>query len=223
MPAALVKILVLYDSQTGNVEQMARLVVEGAAEIPGVEVRLRKIEGDGEARATPDDVLWADGVHTQTDEVPGSIAADTVGNGSAGSSGNSANYDKDFAGSSGWNGASENVTTVGTNGGPSAYGAFDMAGNIREYNDRRDGTSVGTRGGDYSTFNADNFKPYYSIEFFDEFYYFSGSTFAADSWAPNQGFRLAAIAPVPEPSTCAMAFAGLACGGYLVRRRRKQA
>jgi hypothetical protein len=29
--------------------------------------------------------------------------------------------------------------------------------------------------------------------------------------------------PVPEPSTYAMALAGLACGGYLLRRRRKQA
>lgn len=45
MSAEPVKILVLYDSQTGNVEQMARLVAEGAAEIAGVEVRLRKIEG----------------------------------------------------------------------------------------------------------------------------------------------------------------------------------
>jgi hypothetical protein len=36
------------------------------------------------------------------------------------------------------------------------------------------------------------------------------------------GFRLAAVA-VPEPSTYAMALAGLACGGYLVRRRRKLA
>lgn len=60
------KILVLYDSQTGTVEQMARLVVEGAAEVPGVEVRLRKIEGDGASRATPDDVLWADGVAVGT-------------------------------------------------------------------------------------------------------------------------------------------------------------
>jgi multimeric flavodoxin WrbA len=38
-----VKILVLYDSQTGNVEQMAKLVAAGAQEIDGVEVRLRKI------------------------------------------------------------------------------------------------------------------------------------------------------------------------------------
>ena len=34
------------------------------------------------------------------------------------------------------------------------------------------------------------------------------------------GLRLAAV---PEPSTCAMALAGLACGGYSMFRRRKQA
>jgi hypothetical protein len=31
------------------------------------------------------------------------------------------------------------------------------------------------------------------------------------------------IRAVPEPSTCAITLAGLACGGYLVRRRRKRA
>jgi hypothetical protein len=31
------------------------------------------------------------------------------------------------------------------------------------------------------------------------------------------------IAPVPEPSTCMMALAGLACGGYSMWRRRKRA
>lgn len=60
MPA--VKILVLYDSQTGNVEQMAKLVAEGAQEIESVEVRLRKVGAEGELKATPDDVLWADGI-----------------------------------------------------------------------------------------------------------------------------------------------------------------
>jgi hypothetical protein len=34
---------------------------------------------------------------------------------------------------------------------------------------------------------------------------------------------VSSVAPVPEPSTIAMALAGLACGGYLVRRRRKRA
>ena len=51
MTATPVKILVLYDSQTGNVEQMARLVAEGAREIQGVDVRLRKIEGEHDTKA----------------------------------------------------------------------------------------------------------------------------------------------------------------------------
>jgi NAD(P)H dehydrogenase (quinone) len=57
-----IKILVLYDSQTGNVERMAALVAEGAAEIEGVEMRLRKVLGEGEQRATAEDVLWCDGI-----------------------------------------------------------------------------------------------------------------------------------------------------------------
>ena len=57
-----VKILVLYDSKTGNVEQMAKLVAEGAREIECTEVRLRKVAADGPDKATPEDVLWADGV-----------------------------------------------------------------------------------------------------------------------------------------------------------------
>ena len=57
-----IKILVLYDSLTGNVEHMARLVAEGANEIQGAEVRIKKIAADGPERATADDVLWADGV-----------------------------------------------------------------------------------------------------------------------------------------------------------------
>jgi len=45
------------------------------------------------------------------------------------------------------------------------------------------------------------------------------------SWSiPDlSGFLATAPVPVPEPSTYAMALAGLACGGYLVRRRRKRA
>jgi len=39
----------------------------------------------------------------------------------------------------------------------------------------------------------------------------------------NYLFRGVSIAPVPEPSTCVMALAGLACGGYSMLRRRKHA
>jgi len=62
MAGTSVKILVLHDSLTGNVEAMAKLVAEGAGEITGVEVRLRRVDGDGPDLATPDDVLWCDGL-----------------------------------------------------------------------------------------------------------------------------------------------------------------
>src|SRR5205085_6247672 len=51
------KILVLYDSLSGNTGKMADLVAEGSRTIAGVEVRLRSI-----TEATPDDVLWCDGL-----------------------------------------------------------------------------------------------------------------------------------------------------------------
>src|SRR5271168_780225 len=51
------KVLVLYDSASGNTAKMAGLVAEGAGIIPGIEVRLRKVE-----EATADDVLWCDGL-----------------------------------------------------------------------------------------------------------------------------------------------------------------
>ena len=47
----------LSDSASGNKPKMAGLVAEGAAGIPGVEVRLRKVE-----EATADNVLWCDGL-----------------------------------------------------------------------------------------------------------------------------------------------------------------
>ena len=38
------KVLVLYDSASGNTAKMAALVAEGAGSIPGIEVRLRKVD-----------------------------------------------------------------------------------------------------------------------------------------------------------------------------------
>ncbi len=51
------KVLVLYDSLTGNTEKMARHVAEGAMSVDGIEVRLKKVDF-----ATKDDVLWCDGL-----------------------------------------------------------------------------------------------------------------------------------------------------------------
>jgi NAD(P)H dehydrogenase (quinone) len=50
-------ILVLHDSRTGNTAKMAALVGEGAQSVLETEVRIRSLED-----ATPDDVIWCDGL-----------------------------------------------------------------------------------------------------------------------------------------------------------------
>jgi len=51
------RVLVLFDSLSGNTAKMAELVAEGARTVPDTEVRVRSI-----AEATADDVLWCDGL-----------------------------------------------------------------------------------------------------------------------------------------------------------------
>jgi len=78
---------------------------------------------------------------TQSNTAPTAVTAGETGIGSAGSTGNFANYDR----AADWNSQNGNVTTVGTNGGPSFYGAFDMSGNLFEINDLT-GAAGSTRG-----------------------------------------------------------------------------
>jgi formylglycine-generating enzyme required for sulfatase activity len=89
----------------------------------------------------------------------------------------------------------------------SYFGTYDQTGNVTEWNDLDGGSSTvrGVRGGSFAS-NAGAAS--------------SGSR-AELTVGPFEarGFRLAA--PVPEPSTCAMALAGLACGGYSLFRRRR--
>jgi NAD(P)H dehydrogenase (quinone) len=51
------RILVLFDSKTGNVGRMAELVAEGARQISDTEVRVRSLDD-----AVAEDVLWCDGL-----------------------------------------------------------------------------------------------------------------------------------------------------------------
>jgi NAD(P)H dehydrogenase (quinone) len=51
------KVLVLYDSATGNTRKMAELVAKGARKVPGTEVRLKSVD-----EARPEDILWCDGL-----------------------------------------------------------------------------------------------------------------------------------------------------------------
>jgi len=111
--------------------------------------------------------------------------------------------------------ASQNyLTDVGAfSGSGSFYGTFDQNGNVSQWNDLNgtSGSSRGVRGGYWN----------------DDGPFVLSSSFS-DSNAPssehsNIGFRLASPVAVPEPSTYCMALAGLACGGYSLFHRRKQA
>ena len=121
-------------------------------------------------------------------------------------SGNFANYNQ----KADWNSQDGNVSTVGTNGGASAYGAFDMSGNLGEWYDLTGaaGTTRGTRGGHWSSNGA-----------------LGLSSPQRTSRAPSEdndalGFRLASVA-VPEPSTYALATIASVLMALSIRRRNR--
>ena len=51
------RILVLYDSHSGNTEKMAHLVAAGAQEVSDTEVRVRRV-----SEATAEDIYWCEGL-----------------------------------------------------------------------------------------------------------------------------------------------------------------
>jgi hypothetical protein len=65
----------------------------------------------------------------------------------------------------------------------------------------------------------------YAMSWFNRWFYTvdpaNGTTSLVSTGPHRDGTAMALV--VPEPSTCIMALAGLACGGYLVKRRRKRA
>jgi len=140
---------------------------------------------------------------TQSDSAPTAVTAGSTGIGSSGSTGNFANYNASAA----WSGGA--LTTVGTNGGASAYGAFDMSGNVWEWNDLTGAANLnrGVQGGGWASAAFDLSSS-------------GGLPLDPSQEADVIGFRLATVA-VPEPSTCASLLAGLACGGYSLFRRRR--
>jgi sulfatase modifying factor 1 len=140
------------------------------------------------------------------------VTADPSGNGTAGTgimgsgTGNFANYNNGAV----WNDLTGNVTTVGTNGAPSYYGAFDMSGNLREWNDfdGDPGLNRGIRGGAYSSSAAASSSA-------------QRTQGATSRKASIEGFRL--VSSVPEPATLGMTSVGglCACGWWILKRRRR--
>lgn len=105
------------------------------------------------------------------------------------------------------------LTDVGAfTNSPSFFGTFDQAGNVAEWNDLTEipDTSRGYRGGAWIGGGS-------ALEISSA----ANSSTDAFTKLDTVGFRLAA--PVPEPSTYAMAVAGMACGGFSIWRRRKPA
>ena len=70
---------------------------------------------------------------------------------------NTANYDNGAK----WNGAIGNITSVGTNGGPSAYGTRDQGGNVWEWTEATMQTTTGDKknikGGSWNSTTSPNY------------------------------------------------------------------
>jgi formylglycine-generating enzyme required for sulfatase activity len=102
-----------------------------------------------------------------------------------------------------WNGLDGNVTTVGSAGSTSFYGAFDMAGNVIEWNEGIISGSLRTfRGGAWGQ-NENGLRA--DVKFM----------FTPSGEGPTAGFRLAS--PIPGPGSGAL----LAFGGVIAARRRR--
>jgi len=151
---------------------------------------------------------------TQSDSAPTAVTADSTGIGSAGSTGNRANYRS----AADWNRQDGNVTTVGTNGGPSFYGAFDMSGNMSEWNDLTGaaGSIRRLRGGGWGA-NA----------FFVSSYYSSSND--PSNEISDTGFRLASPVSGPsgvpeiDPATGGSALSLVAGVLAMIEQRRRRA
>lgn len=120
---------------------------------------------------------------TQSNTAPTPVTAGATGKGAAGGAGNYATWNATAS----WNLQAGNLTTVGTSGGPSAYGAFDMSGNVSEWNDQNGtaGAQRGVRGGCW----AHGASPLSAAD---------GYVDVPSTENSFRGFRLASAVPAPR-------------------------
>jgi sulfatase modifying factor 1 len=137
---------------------------------------------------------------TQSNTAPTIATVDANGN-ITNDGTNVANY----ASGATWNGQTGNLTTVGSAGATSDsyYGAYDLGGNVWEWNEAIIGNVRGLRGGAWNGTEA-NLRA--SFRYFD----------SPAGEASAIGFRLASA--VPEPSRVMLTLAGV--WGLFLRRRR---
>ena len=153
---------------------------------------------DPTAGAGGGDNYWA--YPTRSDDAPTAATANSTTGVISNPGANVANFNNGAV----WNGATGNVTTVGSAGAGNYFGTADQAGNVREWNDVVDGSSRGLRGGSWN----------------DTSYYLAASNRFDTSPTiehSSVGFRVASV-PVPEPSAFLVSM--LLVSAFLTRRRR---
>jgi formylglycine-generating enzyme required for sulfatase activity len=133
----------------------------------------------------------------------------TLGNNTAFAATNGANYDDDDGDYANGGISGPATTDVGAyaNAG-SYYGTFDQGGNLFEWNETIiSGSSRVLRGGSW-LFSEGDLRSSFRDDFdasFEDFYF---------------GFRVASLAPIPEPSTFGAAMGVVALGVVMMRRRK---
>ncbi len=135
--------------------------------------------------------------------------SDTLGQNNPFTDANGANYHNgaDFA-NGGYSGPGTTDVGAYTNAF-SFYGTFDQGGNLLEWNEEiLFGTSRGLQGG---AWNWGEFGLRSSFRF---------SLDATDDESNDIGFRVASLAPIPEPSTYAAAMGVMALVVVMMRRRK---
>jgi len=133
--------------------------------------------------------------------------SDTLGQNNPFTDANGANHeDGDYAV---FTGSNDGALPVGTYANAdSFYGTFDQGGNLWEWNEENTGGTVrGLRGGSWNN----------GEDFLRSSFRFVNDAALEDS---SFGFRVASLAPIPEPSTYGAAMGVMALGVVMMRRRK---